>query len=151
MTGLIAIDLDGTLLADDHQTVPPQASALLTELARRGVQVVPASGRAMGLMAHELAQLDMATYVISSNGASVIEQRKCRVLRRWPLPRATVQRAYDLLRRLDASFELYHGGVAYLERDRVPRFLGAFSPDFAQHLLAQTTVVESMRPLMAAE
>src|SRR5665648_459115 len=109
MTGLIAIDLDGTLLADDHQTVPPQASALLTELARRGVQVVPASGRAMGLMAHELAQLDMATYV------------------------------------------LYHGGVAYLERDRVPRFLGAFSPDFAQHLLAQTTVVESMRPLMAAE
>lgn len=149
MISMITIDLDGTLLAEDHRTVPPGAVRLLAGFARSGVHVVPASGRSLGNMEHEIRQLPFVRHVVSSNGASVIDRSdESQVIRSATL---TVRRAleiYTLLDRYQLSFELYHGGKAYLERRRLQRFRESFAPDFAAHLLDSTCLVDSFVPML---
>jgi hypothetical protein len=146
---MITIDLDGTLLADDHRTVPPDAVKLLAGFARSGVHVVPASGRALGLMEHEIRQLPFVRHVVSSNGASVIDRSaEPEVVHSATLSVRRALEIYTLLDRYELSFELYHGGKAYLERRRLQRFRKCFSPDFAAHLLDHTHQVDSLVPLL---
>ena len=47
---LICLDMDGTLLDDDHATVPPRNVAALRAAAERGAAVTIASGRAWSLL-----------------------------------------------------------------------------------------------------
>ena len=150
MISMITLDLDGTLLADDHRTVPPGAVRLLAGFARSGVHVVPASGRALGNMEHEIRQLPFVRHVVSSNGASVIDRsEESQVVRSATLSVRRALEIYTLLDRYELSFELYHGGKAYLERRRLQRFRESFSPDFAAHLLNDTCQVDSLIPLLA--
>jgi Cof subfamily protein (haloacid dehalogenase superfamily) len=149
MISMVVLDLDGTLLAQDHRTVPTSAVRLLAELARSGVHIVPASGRALGLMEHELRQLPFVRFVVSSNGASVFDRSGQQpVTRRMTLPACRAVAIYTLLDRYELSIELYHGGKAYLERSRLERFRQSFSPGFAAHLLAYTHQVDSLVPLL---
>jgi Cof subfamily protein (haloacid dehalogenase superfamily) len=149
MISMIALDLDGTLLAEDHRTVPSSAVRLLAELARSGVHIVPASGRALGLMEHEMRQLPFVSYVVSSNGASVFDRSaEQRVVRCVTLPACRAFEIYTLLDRYELSFELYHGGKAYLERSRLEKFRESFSSGFAAHILAHTCQVDSLVPLL---
>jgi Cof subfamily protein (haloacid dehalogenase superfamily) len=148
MISMVVLDLDGTLLAQDHRTVPSSAVRLLAELARSGVHIVPASGRALGLMEHELQQLPFVRCVVSSNGASVFDRSAQQpVVRRKTIPACRAVDIYTLLDRYELSFELYHGGKAYLERSRLKKFRQSFSADFAAHLLAHTCLVDSLVPL----
>ena len=149
MIGIIAVDLDGTLLAADHRTVPADEQRALGELAARGAHVVPASGRALALMRHELRQIPFVRYVVSSNGASVID-RCCAppALRTSPLSAQRAHDLYTLFDGYDLSLELYHDGAAYLERRHVRRFRSSFTPHFAAHLAEHTFVVDSLEPLL---
>ncbi|PVU81375.1 hypothetical protein DDP54_15885 (plasmid) [Cellulomonas sp. WB94] len=150
MISMIALDLDGTLLGQDHQTVPASAIEVLAELAGEGVHVVPATGRTRGLMAHELGQLPFVNYLVSSNGASVFDRSASRPVvpaETLPVPRA--RQIYAVLEPYDVSFELYQDGAAYLERSRLQVFRRSFAPGFAAHLLAHTHLVDSMLPLLA--
>ena len=42
---LIALDMDGTVLLDDHLTVTPAVQLAMQKAVKRGVLVVPATGR----------------------------------------------------------------------------------------------------------
>lgn len=49
---LIATDLDGTLLRDDHLTLSPANREALTRAADAGIEVVIATGRSLLLLHH---------------------------------------------------------------------------------------------------
>lgn len=48
--GLIALDLDGTALREDHMSFSPRLDRALLEAHRRGVAVVPVTGRQYALL-----------------------------------------------------------------------------------------------------
>ena len=70
---LICLDMDGTLLDDDHATVPPRNVAALRAAAGRGAAVTIASGRAWDLLREVHEQLGVTRYAVLSNGAAVLE------------------------------------------------------------------------------
>ena len=74
---LLVIDVDGTLLNDQKQITPHTKSALL-KAQQMGVHVVLASGRPTGgilPLAQELELNNYGGYVISYNGAQIIEMQ----------------------------------------------------------------------------
>ena len=70
---LICLDMDGTLLDDDHATVPPRNVAALRAASEQGAAVAIASGRAWSLLRAVDAQIGVTRYAVLSNGAAVLD------------------------------------------------------------------------------
>lgn len=66
----IAFDLDDTLLRSDR-TISAHTVRVLREAAERGIEIIPASGRARDSMKPFVEQLGCASMYISCNGAEV--------------------------------------------------------------------------------
>jgi Cof subfamily protein (haloacid dehalogenase superfamily) len=82
---LIATDLDGTLLRNDH-SVSPRTIAALAAAEAAGIEVFFVTGRParwMGVVADHLAGHGMA---IVANGAAVYDLRAHRLIEAFPLP-----------------------------------------------------------------
>lgn len=118
---LIALDMDGTLLDDDHATVPARNVRALRAAAGRGALVAMASGRAWDLLREVDAQLGVVHYAILSNGASVLDTRTGAWLCRNCLPEAARKALFELLLRWDLPFEVYCEGKNFIQRDRADR------------------------------
>ena len=69
---LIALDLDGTLL-DDQKRLPENNIEALAECARRGIQVVPTTGRPADGIPKELRSIPGVRYAITTNGGAVAD------------------------------------------------------------------------------
>ena len=65
---LIATDLDGTLLRDDHLTLSPANREALTRAADAGIEVVVATGRSLAAIAPPVLELPFLRYFITCNG-----------------------------------------------------------------------------------
>lgn len=68
---LIALDLDGTLLAHDHETLSPQNRTVLEAAAARGVEIVVATGRSICAIAPQVMELPFLRYFITGNGSTI--------------------------------------------------------------------------------
>lgn len=66
---LIATDLDGTLLRDDHLTLSPANREALTRAADAGIEVVVATGRSLAAVAPQVLELPFLHYFITCNGS----------------------------------------------------------------------------------
>ena len=69
-TGIIAVDLDGTVL-DGEKKVTKRTLAALEAAAESGIWVVPATGRILKGMPEEILKLGWIRYMILANGATV--------------------------------------------------------------------------------
>lgn len=73
----IALDLDGTLKSSDKKILP-ETKKVLMNLANKGIVIILASGRPTQGMIGEAKELELATlggYVLSFNGARVVNQK----------------------------------------------------------------------------
>lgn len=68
---LVAVDMDGTLLDEDHG-LHPTLWPLLTELVARGITFCPASGRQLASIAREMGDRAEGLCFIAENGAYVV-------------------------------------------------------------------------------
>jgi Cof subfamily protein (haloacid dehalogenase superfamily) len=78
----IAFDLDGTLKSSDKKILP-ETKKIIIELAKKGVIIILASGRPTYGMIEEAKELELSSlggYVLSFNGAKVIEQKSKKVI-----------------------------------------------------------------------
>ena len=142
---LIALDLDGTLLDDDHATVPARNAAALRAAAARGVAVTIASGRAWALLTDVAAQLAAVRYAICSNGAAVLDRETGTWLVQQGIPRAQACRLFDILRRRRLPFEVYCSGKNLVERGLLELVrASAVTPEFLATFERHTGVVDSL-------
>ena len=70
--GLIALDLDGTLL-DSQKNLSERNRRALERCARMGIQIVPTTGRAVDGITQEVRSLPGVNYAISTNGGTVAD------------------------------------------------------------------------------
>jgi 5-amino-6-(5-phospho-D-ribitylamino)uracil phosphatase len=94
--GLVAVDLDGTLLTDQKQ-VSKRTMRALAALPARGVKVVIASARPPRSVRHVYELLRLDTWQINYNGALIWDHPNLQVVHHQPMPpdlvNAIVQRA----------------------------------------------------------
>jgi Cof subfamily protein (haloacid dehalogenase superfamily) len=91
LPGLVASDLDGTLLRSDL-TVSARTVAALDALASSGVPFLMVTGRPSRWMAPVLAQTGIRGPVVCANGAVVLDPSTGETLAEWPIqPDALVE------------------------------------------------------------
>ena len=100
---LIALDLDGTLLGSDKQLSDENAAAL-ARAAEAGMEIVPATGRFYRGMPQVIRDLPYVHYVISVNGAQVVETESQKTVCGSEIP---WERAVSVMERLDALDVIY--------------------------------------------
>ena len=72
---LIATDVDGTLVADDHLTIPPINIKSLKMAKENNINIVISTGRPYSLTEIEAAKLGSVDYLVLSNGAVVVDAK----------------------------------------------------------------------------
>lgn len=133
---LICLDMDGTLLDDDHTTVPQRNVSALRAAAERGAATVISSGRAWDLLQEVDVQLGVTKYAVLSNGAAVLDVTSGEWIYRSCLPDQARVPLIDLLLEWGLPFEVYCQGKNYIQLDRKEQVLScAFTPQF-QRILA---------------
>ncbi len=101
--GLIALDLDGTLL-DSEKKLSPRNFAALERAAKMGIEIVPTTGRFYAGMPEVIRKLSFVNYAITVNGAEVLDVRTGQVIYRAELP---YQQAIDIMHELDQLPVIY--------------------------------------------
>ncbi|RAP21097.1 hypothetical protein C2W64_03625 [Brevibacillus laterosporus] len=108
---MIVLDLDDTLLQDDH-TISARTKNALMKAQEAGVKVVLASGRPTFAMIHIAEELELEKYgsfILSFNGAKIINYKTKEELFSSTLPVETVHGLYDISKKEDVSILTYDG------------------------------------------
>ena len=129
---LAALDLDGTLLDRTSKITPCTLEAIVTAI-RRGVVVLPATGRGLSALPRVVASIPGVRYALTSNGAAVwdlgpdpmaavrsrygepgpepVAQPVC--LYRRTLPAETARAVYSLLERYEGELNFFADGRTF--------------------------------------
>lgn len=108
---MIVLDLDDTLLRDDH-TISPRTKEALMAAQKNGVKVVLASGRptyAMWELAAELHLADYGSFILSFNGGKITDCQTKRDVLSCTLSPETVHHLFDVSKREDVHILTYVG------------------------------------------
>lgn len=116
---MIVLDLDDTLLRDDH-TISERTKQALMDAQKLGVKVVLASGRptyAMREIAKELQLEEYGSYILSFNGAKIINCKTNEELFSSTLSPETAHHLYEVSRRdnIDVWIHTYIGDTIVTE------------------------------------
>ncbi len=117
---LIALDLDGTLLTTDKR-ITARTRAAIEECEKRGIQIVPATGRAMRAVPAEILELPGVRYGIFTNGASVWDIREEKSIAAQYIDWQTTLKAIEILERYPMLYDLYIEGRGICEAQFLER------------------------------
>lgn len=73
---LIALDLDGTTLLDDHNSISGRMKNAIEDAVSCGISVVPTTGRPFSFLPSSVTSLKGIDYVITSNGSVIYSLKK---------------------------------------------------------------------------
>ena len=131
---LIALDLDGTALQADHVSFSPRLSAALLAAHRRGVAVVPITGRQFAMLPPAVPTgAEWEDLCVLCNGSEVRRLADGALLDSHYMAAPLILALIDLAWRLDLPVELSAGGRLYLTGTDWERLRGIGGP-LAFHL-----------------
>lgn len=148
---IVFSDMDGTLLTSDKQ-MSDATWAMLDELARRGIEFVPCTGRPLSGVFEAILAHPAVHYAVCANGASVWQldedvpadaSRATCILSR-PLDRAIAHRVHSIAAGHDVTFDIFADGQCFLPRSlytRLDEFCGG-DPHIAASLKRTRTPID---------
>jgi len=119
---IIATDLDGTLMAPDHITVTERTVKALERAHSFGVRFAISTGRTLAVTENVRAQVPFVDYIIYSNGAGVYDCRNNEIIYSNYMPKDLVAEIVDFLDKYPVYYEVYSGGVQYVQADKAKYF-----------------------------
>ncbi|MBQ4649644.1 MAG: HAD family phosphatase [Firmicutes bacterium] len=111
--GIIALDLDGTLLNSEKELSPGNLAAL-QRAADAGWEIVPTTGRFYGGMPEVIRQLPFVHYAITINGACVEDLADGRVLYSAEIPKDQAIRIMEYMDTLPVIYDCYMSSAAWM-------------------------------------
>lgn len=121
---LIALDLDGTLL-DSQKRLSPENKKALSECIRRGIEIVPCTGRIWNGIPEFIREFPGIRYAITTNGAVVEDVVSHVVIRERKLSCQKAVELIELGRQFHTMYDVYMGDRGYGElsfRSRMDEF-----------------------------
>ena len=115
---LIATDLDGTFVDDQKQLIPENVQAF-AECAQKGIYIVPTTGRTIVGIPDEIRTLPGVRYVITSNGATIVDLQSGKIISSCLMSAETVLKIMELARDSedDIMYDAYVDGVGYTKQE----------------------------------
>lgn len=111
---LIGLDLDGTTLTTDKR-LTPHTKEVLEACLKQGIEVLPATGRVWSGIPKELTDIEGVHYVISSNGAAVVELATGKAVYTNGIAWERALEIFDLLEKYDTFYDAYALGNGWCE------------------------------------
>jgi len=99
MIRMIGLDLDGTLLTRDKRITEQNRTALY-EASRKGIHIVPVTGRPLSGIPPQVTELTFIRYAVTSNGAIVTDRLSGRTIRKRCM---TASKAEEVLRTAEGN------------------------------------------------
>lgn len=119
---MVGLDLDGTVF-NDAKIITPHTKEVLSEAIRRGIVVLPATGRPECGLPEEFLKIPGVKYAVTSNGARVIEVPSGKTVYRQMISSETALAVINLVRQWEhCAWEVYFDGKIYVEEGEY-RFL----------------------------
>lgn len=140
---MIGFDLDGTLLTTDKK-LTEYTKEILDEAIKRGIVVLPVTGRPLSGVPKELLSYEGMHYVITSNGARVVEDGKTICEKLLSVEKA--RKILDIFEDYDTLREIYYDGQGYAEEnfiENVEKYLE--NPAMAQYIASTRLPVRDIR------
>ena len=103
---IIALDLDGTLL-DSEKRLSEVNRAALERAAKKGILIVPTTGRFFGMMPPAVRDLPFVRYAITINGAQVYDRETDTAIVRDEIPLDMALGVMEVLDRFDVIYDCY--------------------------------------------
>lgn len=116
MIRMIGLDLDGTLLTRDKRLTDGNR-AVLEEASRRGIEIVPVTGRPLSGIPEAVLDLPFIRYAISSNGAVVTDRLEKRAVREHYMTVETAEQVLEAARGENVIREYFAGGYGFHDKD----------------------------------
>lgn len=116
---LIATDMDGTLLDDNHEITKGNEEAIVN-IQKKGVKFVLASGRPSFAMFEQAKQLQMdkySGYVLAFNGGQLIDMSTNEVIFHEGLDKEDIENIYNVSMELKIPMVLYENDTVYANED----------------------------------
>ena len=113
---LIATDVDGTLLAGDHLTVPEINVEAFEKAKEKGITTAIVTGRTFSLTKRECDILNGVDYMIVSNGAVIIDVKKDKVIYNCYLPLKSLEQMINIFGKYDLVYDIYADGKGYITK-----------------------------------
>lgn len=146
---LVALDMDGTVLLDDHLTITPAVRTAMEKAVEQGVLVVPATGRVCDMLPSVFREIGGIRYVINSNGASVRDMQEDCVLYTNLIPVETVQRILEALEPYGLLIQIYCEGKIYTESRSLKRVNDLpFTAEFIENIRKTQIELDSFHSLL---
>lgn len=124
---MIAFDLDGTLLTTDKR-LTGETRRTLEQAAKRGILLVPATGRPLTGMPAEVLGIAGVRYAITANGARVVSAEDGKILREKLISVEKARKVLDIYGEYDTLREIYYDGQGYMEARKMEQ-LDHYVPD----------------------
>lgn len=143
---LIVFDVDGTVVAGDHYTVPEKNITALRLARAHGVKLAIASGRTWSILTEVAGQIGGVDYAIIANGAAVMDAATGERIYEKGIPPEQAGALMDVLDREDLSYEVYCHGQNYVAEGMRNRLdAGLLSPRFEEMYLKRVAFVPDLR------
>lgn len=133
---LLAVDLDGTIVPKGR-SITEEAVAALQSVIDNGVILVPATGRCLENVPEQILGLKGLRYVISSNGAVVMDMEQGKPIHRSLIPWRQTVSMLRMLTMKDAYSCVYADNHIY-NRKTLPEFMNR--PDYLKGVFCKNTV-----------
>lgn len=117
---LVAIDIDGTLINDDHELTPGTIE-VIQQLSQRGVEIVLCTGRAPKMAIPLMQEIGLTDYIITHNGAATIDVSSGKIVHEFPMNTELLSSYIDFCEQhgihydLSTTFDVYVKDLSKLE------------------------------------
>ncbi len=102
---LIALDVDGTLLNDNHE-LTEQTKQTIQEVSRTGAEIVLCTGRGPQNSIPFMEEIGLKGYVISHNGAATVDVVTKEVVHQFAMDTKAIQPYMDYFRDKKVHFDV---------------------------------------------
>lgn len=142
---IIALDLDGTLMATDHLTVSPANREAIKNAHDAGVKITISTGRTIAIMGDVCEQVPQVDYVMYSNGAGVMDRKTGKNIYTSFMSNKLFKEVLDYLDDKPVFIEVYVDGKSYVQEDKADYFISESLPkEFLESLLGNMTICQNL-------
>ncbi|MCD7827938.1 MAG: Cof-type HAD-IIB family hydrolase [Clostridiales bacterium] len=133
---IIASDLDGTLMAPDHESITERTLNALVKAHEMGVKLAISTGRTLSHIKSVSDKLPFIDYIIYSNGAAAYDCKAEKTVFSRPIDRAKAAVLMELISPMDLFMNVYAEGKIYAPGQAADYSdIAGLPKDFLEHFM----------------
>ncbi len=146
---MIGFDLDGTLLTTDKR-LTEYTKKVLKRAVEAGIVILPVTGRPLSGIPKEIAGFEGIRYMITSNGARIVENGK--TIHENLLPVEKARKILDIFEEYDTLQDVYFDGQGYMPEEFLKRISDyVSSPAMVQYMNSTRIPIDDLREKLDEE